>query len=239
LRYRRLSERMNASRGCATTSSPETRNSGCITRVTLDVMRRSINPEKIVRDVIVVGASAGGIQAVIQLLSRLPAELPAFVGIVIHRGDRTQTDWSQLLGMKTKLDVVEPVDGAALTRGVVYVAPSDCHMRFENNRITLRRDAKQHFTRPAVDPLFSSAALAYGVRTVGVILTGGGDDGMLGLLDVTKAGGLSIVQKPSEAECASMPENAVAHDHVLAAFSVDRLGDALELLARGCEVPIV
>ena len=198
----------------------------------------SINPEKIVRDVIVVGASAGGIRAVIEVLSRLPEDLPAFIGVVIHRGAASASNWSDVLGMKTKLRVVEPRGGDPLTRGVVYVAPADCHMTFEHDTIGLDGDAKEHGTRPAVDPLFTSAAAAYGRRVVGVVLTGGGHDGMQGLLDVTRAGGLSLVQKPSEAEHPSMPEYAIAHDHVRAALPVDEIGDALVLLARGCVVPL-
>ncbi len=201
-------------------------------------MSVSINPEKIARDVIVVGASAGGIRAVIELLSRLPEDLPAFIGVVIHRGAVSKSNWSTSLGMKTKLRVVEPTNGDALMRGVVYIAPADCHMRFEHDSIALDGGAKEHRTRPAVDPLFSSAAVAYGARVVGVVLTGGGHDGMLGLLAITTAGGLSLVQKPSEAEHASMPEYAIAHDHVRAALTVNEIGDALVLLARGGAVPI-
>jgi two-component system chemotaxis response regulator CheB len=198
----------------------------------------SINSERIVRDVLVVGASAGGIRAVIHILSRLPADLPAFMGVVIHRGKHSSSDWSEVLGSKTKLQVVEPSDREPLKRGVVYVAPGDCHMRFEHDRIALDGDPKQHRTRPAVDPLFASAAAAYGSRVVGVVLTGGGHDGMQGLLDVTSAGGLSLVQKPSEAEHASMPEYAIAHDHVGAALTIDKIGDALLSLSRGEDVPI-
>jgi two-component system chemotaxis response regulator CheB len=201
-------------------------------------MNVPINTEKIVRDVIVVGASAGGIPAVIELLSRLPADLPAFMGVVIHRGNHSTANWSKTLGMKTKLRVVEPTDGSSLIRGVVYIAPGDRHMRFERDTIALDAGPKEHYTRPAVDPLFSSAAQSYGRRVVGVVLTGGGHDGMQGLLDVTTAGGLSLVQKPSEAEDASMPEYAIAHDHVRAAFTVDEIGDALVLLARGETIPI-
>ena len=201
-------------------------------------MSVSINPEKIARDVIVVGASAGGIRPVIEILSRLPADLPAFIGVVIHRGRAAGSSWSDVLGMKTELRVVEPADGDSLTRGVVYVAPADCHMRFEHDSIALDGRPKEHHTRPAVDPLFISAARAYGSRVVGVVLTGGGHDGMQGLLGVTAAGGLSLVQKPSEAEHASMPEYAIAHDHVRAALTVDQIGDALVLLARGSSVPV-
>jgi two-component system, chemotaxis family, protein-glutamate methylesterase/glutaminase len=197
-----------------------------------------INPQKIVRDVIVVGASAGGIRAVTALLSRLPADLPALLGVVIHRGAASSSDWSRVLGSRSKLRVVEPSNGDPLTRGVVYVAPSDCHMTFEHDKVALDGGAKSHSTRPAVDPLFISAARAYGPRVVGVILTGGGHDGMQGLLHVTTAGGLSLVQKPSEAEHPAMPEYAISHDHVGAALPVDQIGDALLLLAQGRAVPI-
>jgi two-component system, chemotaxis family, protein-glutamate methylesterase/glutaminase len=198
----------------------------------------SINPHRIVRDVVVVGASAGGIQAVIELLARLPADLPAFIGIVIHRGASSWADWSGLLGSKARIRVVEPADGDLLTRGTVYIAPADCHMRFEDGRVALDDGAKEHHTRPAVDPLFRSAALAYGNRVVAIVLTGGGHDGMLGLLAVEAAGGLALVQEPAEAKRSSMPAYAIAHDDVVAALTVDALGDALLPLARGDDVPL-
>jgi two-component system chemotaxis response regulator CheB len=198
----------------------------------------TINSERICRDVIVIGASAGGIRAIIEVLSRLPAELPAFIGVVIHRGARSTASWAQVLGRKSKLKVVEPTDGDPLVRGMVYVAPADCHMTFQGDCIRLDGGAKEHHTRPAVDPLFESAALAYGPKVVGVVLTGGGHDGMKGLRNVTEAGGLSLVQQPAEAENASMPEYAIAHDHVCAALPVEEIGDALVLLAQGQAAPL-
>jgi two-component system chemotaxis response regulator CheB len=201
-------------------------------------MTISLNPEKVERDVIVVGASAGGVRAVIEILARLPADLPAFIGVVIHRGPDSTSTWADVLGMKTKLRVIEPADGDSLKRGVAYVAPADCHMTFEGGRIALDGGAKEHHTRPAVDPLFISAARAYGPRVVAVVLTGGGHDGMQGLLAVTSAGGLSVVQAPSEAEHASMPEYAIAHDHVRAALTVEKIADALVVLAGGGAFPI-
>jgi two-component system chemotaxis response regulator CheB len=201
-------------------------------------MRIVINPERLVRDVVVVGASAGGFAAVTELLSRLPADLPAFVGVVIHRGAHSSSNWSSMLGRKAKMRVVEPSTGDALVQGFVYIAPSDCHMTFQNDKVVLNSGAKEHYTRPAVDPLFASAALAYGPRVVAIVLTGGGHDGMQGLLHVTTAGGLALAQKPSQAELPSMPEYAIAHDHVRAALTVDAIGDALVLLARGETVPL-
>ena len=100
-------------------------------------MGTSINPLKIVRDVIVIGASAGGHRAVVELLSRLPEDLPAVIGVVIHRGAASKSNWSHTLGRKTKLRVVEPASGDFLTHGVVYIAPSDCHMTFGSDRVFL------------------------------------------------------------------------------------------------------
>ncbi len=201
-------------------------------------MRNSINADEVARDVIVIGASAGGIKAVIEVLSRLPADLPAIVGVVIHRGATSPSNWSATLATKTNIRVVEPADGDLLTRGTVYVAPSDCHMTFHGENVHLEHGAKQQHTRPAVDPLFTSAALAYGLRVVGAVLTGGGQDGLQGLLDIKAYGGLSLAQAPSEAEYATMPENAIRGDHVDAVLILDDIGDALVRLARGLTVEI-
>jgi two-component system chemotaxis response regulator CheB len=191
-----------------------------------------------VRDVIVVGASVGGVAAISQLLSKLPADLPAIVGIVLHRGALSQADWSRTFRCGSDIQVVEPRQGQRLVNGVVYIAPSDKHMTFASGGAVLSSSLKQHFTRPAIDPLFSSAALAYTSRVVGVVLTGGGRDGTRGLLDIAAAGGLALVQTPDEAECGAMPESALAHDHVRAALTLDQLATVLPRLARGfsCEV---
>jgi two-component system chemotaxis response regulator CheB len=192
-----------------------------------------INRDKVARDVFVIGASAGGIEAVVELLSCLPDDLDAIVGIVIHRGDRSKANWAELLGRKSRLRVVEPMDGDILASGTAYVAPSGRHMRFEAGRIALDDGPKQHFTRPAVDSLFVSAAREYGPRVVGVVLTGGGHDGTKGLVAISEAGGLSLVQKPSEAEHPLMPASALAGDHVCAALTLQRIGEALVVFAQG------
>jgi two-component system, chemotaxis family, protein-glutamate methylesterase/glutaminase len=192
-----------------------------------------INREKVARDVIVIGASAGGIAAVIQVLAYLPEDLDAIVGVVIHRGDLSKSSWAGVLGRKSRLRVLEPMDGDVLAIGTAYVAPSDRHMRFESGRISLDDGPKQHFTRPAVDSLFVSAARTYGPRVVGVVLTGGGQDGTKGLISISEAGGLSLVQKPSDADDPRMPASALANDHVRAALPLTQIGEALVALARG------
>lgn len=197
-----------------------------------------INSEKIERNVVVIGASAGGIEAVSKLLSKLPADLPAVIGIVIHRGAVTQTSWAEMLGRRSSLTVVEPEQGQRLTQGVVYIAPSDRHMTFGLDRVFLDLSLKEHFTRPAIDPLFCSAAQTYAARVVGIVLTGSGRDGTRGLIDITTAGGLSLVQQPSEAKYAPMPEYALAHDHVHASLTLDVLADILPRLTLGLEVAL-
>lgn len=198
----------------------------------------SINPEREVRDVVVIGASAGGIRAVTELLSALPPDLPAYIGVVIHRGAHSGGDWGKTLTTRTLLPVVEATGGERMVRGVVYLAPADCHLTFEKDHVCLDRGPKEHHTRPAVDPLFESAALEYGRRVVAIVLTGGGHDGMQGLRAVSSAGGITLVQKPSEAANASMPEWSIEHDHVRASLTIQQIAEAVVLLAKGDAVPI-
>lgn len=202
-------------------------------------MEASINEEERARDVIVLGASAGGIEAVMEILACFPDDLPAVVGVVIHRGASSLSDWSYVLGLKSHIRVIEPAHGERLSRGVVYIAPPDSHMLLDHERVVLDHGPKRQYTRPAVDPLFTSAALAYGPRVVGVVLTGGGHDGAQGLVDIHAAGGLSLAQSPLEAQHASMPIHALTRDHVDAVLPLARIGDALVKLARGASVTIL
>ncbi len=192
-----------------------------------------INSERIPRNVVVIGGSAGSHPVIAELLAQLPATLPAVIGIVIHRGTQSSADWSVSLGRKASLHVVEAASGDLLQRGTVYIAPSDQHLTFNHGRAALDAGAKEHFTRPAVDPLFVSAAREYGRRVVGVVISGAGHDGLQGLLHVTAAGGLSLVQAPSEAQQPSMPQYSIAHDHVSAALTVERIAGVLVQLANG------
>jgi two-component system chemotaxis response regulator CheB len=196
-------------------------------------MMGRLNVECLVRDVIVIGASAGGVSAIVELLGELPSGLPTIVGVVIHRGATSPDDWSPSLGKSSSLRVVEPSHGELITRGVVYIAPADHHMTFRDNAVFLDRKPKEHHTRPALNPLFKSAALAYGTRVLGIVLTGGGTDGTEGLRDITSAGGLSLVQTPSEAANASMPRYALLHDDVSAALTIAEIGRAIVELAYG------
>jgi two-component system, chemotaxis family, protein-glutamate methylesterase/glutaminase len=190
------------------------------------------------RDVVVIGASAGGVQALMYLLSKLPADLPAFLGVVLHRSPHHESKLAWVLGRHAVLPVVEPADGALLEPRIVYVAPRDQHMLFGETRVRLSHGPREHLTRPAIDPLFRSAAENFGSRVVGVLLTGYGGDGVPGLIRITKGGGLSLVQDPREARAPMMPLRAIAEDDVDAILPIDGIAAAIVALANGEGLPI-
>ena len=195
-----------------------------------------INAEGYARDVITIGASAGGVQALMQLLAKLPSDLPAVIGIVLHRSPFYETQLPVVLGRHAVIDVLEPADGTRLEHGTAYVAPRDTHLLFVDGHARLHHGPKEHRTRPAADPLFRSAAAGYGPRVAGVVLTGLGSDGVPGLVAIKAAGGLSLVQDPREAMYPTMPSRAIAEDNVDASLSLDRLAVVLTALARGYAV---
>ena len=125
-----------------------------------------MNANRQVRDVFCFGASAGGLHAVSDILARLPAELPAVIAVAMHRSPTFDSQLVGLLSRKTALPVVEPADGDVISLGHVYVAPRDMHLTVDADRWRLVRGAKVHWTRPAVDPLFASAAEQFGARCV-------------------------------------------------------------------------
>jgi len=192
-----------------------------------------INTERLKRDVIVIGASAGGVQPLKDLLGLLPPDLSATVAIVLHRSPYYETQLPLVLGRHSLLSVLEPADRDPVLSGAVYVAPRDQHMIFDNGCVRLSRGPREHHTRPAIDPLFRSASERYGSRVVGVLLSGMGSDGVSGLIAIKKAGGVSLVQHPGEAQFETMPCAAIAEDDVDAMLTVDELSVRLAALARG------
>lgn len=192
-----------------------------------------LNEKRLRRDVIVIGASAGGVEALIQLFERLPADLPAAIATVIHRSPLYSLKLDQVLGRRARLPVVEPSHEYPVKQGAIYLAPRDHHLTFANEHFNLDRGPKEHHTRPAVDPLFQSAAALYGQRVVGVVLTGGGDDGASGMIAIKEAGGLTLVQDPNEAKVSSMPCSAIMYDHVDLVLTLERIPAVLSALAKG------
>jgi two-component system chemotaxis response regulator CheB len=167
--------------------------------------------------IIVVGASAGGVEALRILVAALPADLPAALFVVLHIGSH-KSDLPWLLGGLGGLPASHPDNGQRFEAGRIYIAPPDHHMVIERGRISLTRGPRENWARPAIDPLFRSAAAIYGPDVIGVILTGALNDGTAGLYQVAEAGGVTIVQDPDEAINPSMPRSALAHvavDHCL------------------------
>ena len=186
------------------------------------------------RDIIVVGASAGGVDALITLVSGLPKDLPAAVFVVLHFPAHSPSALPQILSRSGKLEAVHARNGAPIQKGLITVAPPDNHLLIEPGHVHLERGPKENGHRPAIDPLFRTAALAYGPRVIGVILTGLLDDGTAGLLSVKRRGGVAVVQDPRDALFSGMPESALAY------VSVDHMrpvADIAHLLVSLTESP--
>jgi two-component system chemotaxis response regulator CheB len=182
-------------------------------------------------DLIVIGASAGGVGALLDIAARLPANLPASVCVVLHMPPNGVSHLPYLLGRAGPLPARHPRDGTSLRRGHIYVAPPDHHLLVQDGVLRLSRGPRENRSRPAIDPLFRSAALAHGPRVIGVVLSGVLDDGTAGLLAIKENGGVAIVQDPEEAAFSGMPRSALDHVHVDACLSSMEIGPALVELA--------
>lgn len=162
-------------------------------------------------DLVAIGASWGGLEAIQTILHRLPASLDAAVVIAQHRpADSHPTALRDLLGSVTEMKVCEADDKDDLRRGNVYIAAPDYHVLIEEGSIALATDAPVHYARPSIDVLLTSAAEAYLDRCVGVVLTGANGDGAHGLKHVAELGGVAIVQDPASATRDEMPRAALA-----------------------------
>lgn len=160
------------------------------------------------RDIIVIGGSAGSIGALRQIIPALPSDIPAAVFIVVHIGERTSL-LHEFLGRATNMPVERAINGAMFEHGRIYIARTDRHLLLHNDHMLLRRSAHENLARPAVDPLFRSAAASLGSRVIGIVLSGALDDGSAGLLAIERCGGITMVQDPSDAEYSDMPLGAL------------------------------
>jgi two-component system chemotaxis response regulator CheB len=192
------------------------------------------------RDIIAIGASAGGVEALSTLIAGLPADLGAALLIVLHVGRASRGSLPRVLARAGKLPAEYARDGEPIEPGRIYIAPSDCHLLVEPpGRVRLSRGPREHFTRPAIDPLFRSAAAAYGPRIVGLVLSGMGRDGTAGLSAIRRAGGVALVQDPDDAICSRMPRSALEHVAVDAVAPSAALPALLVRLAAGEDVAAV
>ena len=168
-------------------------------------------------DVIVIGASAGGVEAISRIVSDLPREIRASILVVLHIS-RGRSLLPEILTRSGRLPAAHPTDGETLQYGHIYVAPPDHHLVVQTGAARIVHSASENGVRPAVDPLFRSAARAYGPRVIGVILTGTLDDGTAGIAAVREAGGVTVAQDPEEAFAPGMPRSAIRTgcvDHVV------------------------
>ena len=178
------------------------------------------------RDIIVIGASAGGLQPLTELVRALPSDFNAVVFVVRHIAAEAESNLPSLLERTAQLKVTHAIDGEKFQNGQIYVAPPDRHLILEDGQIILSNGPKENRVRPAIDALFRSAALAFCQRVVGVVLSGHLDDGTAGLWAVKSRGGMTIVQDPNEASSPSMPRSALKHvqvDHCLPAADIGLL----------------
>lgn len=171
-----------------------------------------MHSRRLVRDVIVVGGSAGSLEPLRSILANLPTDFPASIFVTLH----IPSDFPSLLPdvlSSGPLTVKHPTDREPVQPATVYVAPADLHLLVEKGCIHLSRGARENRHRPAIDPMFRSAARSYGPRVIGIVLSGQLDDGSAGLMAVKMCGGFTIVQNPDDALSAEMPKNAINYAH--------------------------
>src|SRR6185503_3411522 len=170
------------------------------------------------RHIIVVGASAGGIEALRTLVGGLPPDFQTPIAIVLHMAPQAPGVLAEILSRAGALRATNAVNGARIQPGHIYVAPPDYHLVVEPGKLRIAKGPRENRFRPAIDPLFRSAAQVYGPAAIGVLLTGSLDDGTAGLWAIKQLGGTAIVQDPAEALYSSMPQSAIDHvrvDHVV------------------------
>jgi two-component system chemotaxis response regulator CheB len=191
------------------------------------------------RDIIVIGGSAGATAPLKTILGALPEDLPAAVLIVFHIPSRGIGLLSTVAAGAGKLQVRQAADRMAIERGHVYIGAPDHHLLVVDGEIRLGHGPRENLVRPAIDPLFRSAAISYGPRVIGVVLSGLLSDGAAGLNAIKRCGGRALVQDPDEAIADEMPLSAIRATEVDLVIPAARLGDALSDLTRQPPDPAV
>ncbi|MFJ4542206.1 chemotaxis protein CheB [Pseudomonas sp. NPDC088885] len=186
-------------------------------------------------EAIVVGASAGGVEALLSVLGPLRSGFVLPIIVVLHLPEERRSQLAEVFARRLDMPVHEAIDKQDIAAGTVYFATSGYHLSVEQDRsLSLSLEDRVHYSRPSIDYLFESAADAYGSKLAAVLLTGANHDGARGLAQVKRRGGLTIVQDPQEAQVATMPQAALniqQPDHVLTLNGIGRLLVELERIA--------
>jgi two-component system chemotaxis response regulator CheB len=181
--------------------------------------------------IVVIGASVGGVAAMQKLVAGLDPKSPAAYFVVLHIGAR-ESRLASILTAAGPLPAELAQDGGRIGPGRIFIAPPDQHLLLDDSRMTLSRGPRINWTRPAIDPLFCTAARSFGPRVIGVLLTGRLNDGTAGLYDIRRHGGIAVIQDPGEAECPEMPASAFRHVAIDHCLPLDSIPPLVSLLAR-------
>lgn len=181
-------------------------------------------------EMVVIGTSLGGLEAVKAIIEKLPADFPLPIVIVQHREESADETLQLLLTDYGNLKVIEPEDKDEIKTGNIYLAPPGYHLLFEENHFSLSLDLPVNYARPSIDVLFESAADTFGNKVIGIILTGSSRDGATGLAAIKLKGGFAIVQDPSTAESAVLPKAAIA---LVPDAEILPLGEIASFLIKG------
>lgn len=183
------------------------------------------------RDIIVIGGSAGAVEALTELMSALPADLDAAIFVTVHFPRTSRSALPRILERAGPLPAAHPRQGEHIRPGHIYVAPPDHHLLLSGAGVVqLVRGPTENGNRPAIDPMFRSAAIAFGARVIGVVLSGALDDGTAGLFAVRRRGGIGVAQAPEDAMFRSMPTSAIQHGVVQHVSRLSELGALLRRL---------
>lgn len=185
------------------------------------------------RDIVVIGASAGGLEGLTRIFRDLPADLPAAIFVVMHVSPTAESRLAAILAKAGKLPAATVNERDRIRHGQVYVAAPDSHLIVDDGEVFASRAPRENRNRPSVDALFRSAAISYGARTIGVILSGTLDDGTAGLRWVKRSGGCAIVQDPADAQFRGMPSSAIAHVDVDRVLPAEHIAEGIVELIRG------
>ena len=199
--------------------------------------RKAGTPRMFGHNIIVIGASVGGVEAIPRLIKSLPAGLPASVFVVLHTAPHGPGLLPHFIRKTSALPVRHGVEGEKIVHGRVYVSRPDLHLMVDGNRVHMVRGPKENFHRPSIDALFRTAAESHGPRVVGVVLTGNLDDGTAGLHAVKSLGGVAIVQDPRDAAAPAMPRSALRNVKVNHCLPLAKIGPLLVRLATTRNIP--